>query len=177
MASARLLEALRAFPIASTNDLQIITSDGTVETSCLLMASVSSMMRSALADAFDKVGTGELVVALCPDLRKEDVDIFIEALIEKPDSPTHLEGRWRGVVECLSVEFPETTLTPFVSETSNDDLVESNVKANLNRVECHGANLSQGNGDQYTSECSQDNIVRSQDTVKLKRPKNLVAYL
>ena len=128
MASSRLLEALRAFPTASTNDLRMITSDGTVETSCLLMASVSSMMRSALADAFDNVTTDELVVALCPDLRKEDVDIFIAALIEKPDSQTHLDGRWRGVVECLSVEFPETTLTPFVSESSSDDFVESNVK-------------------------------------------------
>ena len=176
MASARLLEALRAFPTASTNDLRIITSDGTVETSCLLMASVSSMMRSALADAFDNVATNELVVALCPDLRKEDVEIFIEALIAKTDSPTHLEGRWRGVVECLSVEFPETTLAPFVSESSSDDFVESNVKAKLNSEECSSAKIPQGNEDRDTSESSQDDVVKSQDKVKLKRPKNLTAY-
>ena len=133
MASVRLLEAIRAFPMAAVNDLRIITSNGTVETSCLLMASVSNMMRSALADAFDTAATDGLVVALCPDLRKNDVETFIQALLARIDGLVHLDGRWLRAVECFHVELPEPEANNDhdVAERSNNLVVESNEKIKL----------------------------------------------
>ena len=128
MASTRLLEALRAFPMDAVNDLRIITSNGTVETSCLLMAAVSNMMRSALAaDAFDAADTNGFVVALCPDLSKDDVEIFIEALLARSDSIVNFDGRWRKAVECLRVELDHD-----VTELLNDVVVTSNEKVMFN---------------------------------------------
>ena len=138
MASVRLLEAIRAFPMAAVNDLRIITSNGTVETSCLLMAAVSNMMRSALADAFDSdtAATDGLVVALCPDLRKNDVETFIQALLARIDGLVHLDGRWLRAVECFYVELPEPEAEANndhdVAERSNNLVVESNEKIKLN---------------------------------------------
>lgn len=131
MASVRLLEAIRAFPMAAVNDLRIITSNGAVETSCLLMAAGSNMMRSALADAFDTAATDDgLVVALCPDLSKDDVETLIEALLARMDSPVHLDGRWRRAVDCFYVELPGAHQDG--AEHSNSLVVESSEKIKLN---------------------------------------------
>ena len=108
MASVRLLEAIRALPMAAVNDLRIVTADGAVETNCLLMASASPMMRSALEDPFNAAAEGA-VVALCPDMSKEDVEAFVEALLARADNLVSHDGPWLRALDCFSVHCPVCT--------------------------------------------------------------------
>lgn len=132
MASERLFEAIRAFPMAAVNDLRIITSNGIVETSCLLMAAGSNMLRSALANAFDTATADNLVVAICPDLSQEDVETFIEALLARIDSLVHLDDRWLRAVECFQVELPEANHDHDIAERASNLVDEKNEKIKTN---------------------------------------------
>ena len=184
MASVRLLEAIRALPMAAVNDLRIVAANGTVETSCLLIASASPMMRSALEDPFNfNAASDGAVVAVCPDMSKEDVEAFVEALLARADTLASHDSLCLRAFDCFSVHVPDVESD--LVERTEDPLGDLGEQFNL---EPAAAPLSTGNSGAPTTKRSagdaavapppmrMSNCVDKKEVTKKLAPKKVSTY-